>query len=207
MPGLDMTFSSKSINNLLNVLANNGVVNLGRVNANFYVSLSALETADDVDIQQTPKLSTLNGHEATLKIGQTRYYEISTQNTQGSLAVNTIRTVQYQSAQANLQIKITPTVSGDEHVTMEIEFENSGFISFPAAGPPPTQTSAFKSIIRVKNQEMIVLGGLESIEKSESGKGVPLLSRIPILKWIFSSRTRAKTKRKQLVFIRPTILY
>ncbi|WP_233165696.1 type II and III secretion system protein [Pedobacter sp. ASV12] len=54
---------------------------------------------------------------------------------------------------------------------------------------------------------MIVLGGLERTENSESGSGVPLLSRIPILKWLFSSREKSNAKVVTLVFIKPTILY
>lgn len=208
LPGIDYTLSSRSINRLLSDLGlNNNIFNLGRVTPNFYISLKALEEQGNVNIQQTPKLSTLNSHEATLKIGQTRYYELATQNVQGSLTTNVTRTVQYNQIQANLSIKINPTVSGDDQVTLEIDVDNSDFTEIPPAGPPPTSTSAFKSIIRVKNEEMVVLGGLERVEKRETGSGVPLLSRIPILKWIFSSKSRTKAKSKQLIFIRPTIMY
>ncbi len=207
-PGLDYTLSSRSINRLLADLGlSNNIFNLGRVTPNFYINLRALEEQGNINIQQTPKLSTLNSHEATLKIGQTRYYELATQNVQGSLTTNVTRTVQYNQIQANLSIKINPTVSGDDQVTLEIDVDNSDFTEIPPAGPPPTSTSAFKSIIRVKNEEMVVLGGLERVEKRETGSGVPLLSRIPILKWIFSSKSRTKAKSKQLIFIRPTIMY
>ena len=207
-PGLDFTFSSKSVNSLLTTLDQNNIFNLGRVTPNFYVSLSAIENQGDVNVQSTPKLSTLNGHEANLKIGNTKYYEQPTQNTIGTLTTSVVRTVQFVSVQANLTIKIHPTVSGDDQVTLDIDVENTDFSENPTAGaPPPTTTSAFKSMVRVRNDEMVVLGGLEKFEKSDRGTGVPILSRIPIIKWFFSSRTKSKTKTKQLVFIRPTIIY
>jgi len=206
-PGFDFTFNSKSVNQLLGLLPSNSVFNIGKVTPNFYVSLSALESQGDINVESTPKLSTLNGHEANLKIGSTRYYELSTQNTIGSLTTNVVRTQQFNQVQANLSIKINPSVSGDDQVTLDIDVENTDFTEIPPSGPPPTSTSSFKSMIRVKNDEMVVLGGLEKSEKRDQGSGVPLLSRIPVLKWIFSSRTRTKTKSKQLVFIRPTIIY
>ena len=207
-PGFDFTFSSKSVNSLLTTLDQNNIFNLGRVTPNFYVSLSAIEGQGDVNVQSTPKLSTLNGHEANLKIGNTKYYEQPTQNTMGSLTTTVVRTVQYVSVQANLTIKINPTVSGDDQVTLEIDVENTDFSANATAGaPPPTSTSAFKSMVRIRNDEMVVLGGLEKLEKSETGSGVPFLARIPVIKWFFSSRTKSKTKTKQLVFIRPTIIY
>lgn len=207
LPGLDFTFSSQSINNLLSWLDNTKIFNLGRVTPNFYMSLSANESLGNVEVTSTPKLSTLNGHEATLKIGESRPYELPTQNTIGTLTTSVVRTVSYGTASANLTIKINPLVSGDDQITLEIDVDNTGFTAIPTAGPPPTATSAFKSIIRVRNEEMLVLGGLEKLERSRSGSGIPLLSRIPVLKYLFGSRTNSKTKSKQLVFIRPTIIY
>ena len=62
-------------------------------------------------------------------------------------------------------------------------------------------------MMRVKNQEMILLGGLEQNSTNESGSGIPFLSRIPIIKWFFSSRSRSKSDNKLAVFIRPTVIY
>jgi type IV pilus assembly protein PilQ len=77
----------------------------------------------------------------------------------------------------------------------------------PINQPPPTSTSKFESIIRVHNEDMVVLGGIERNTKSETGSGVPFLSRIPILKWLFSSRKKSNSKVVSIVFIKPTIIY
>ncbi|MCE3229881.1 MAG: type and secretion system protein, partial [Bacteroidetes bacterium] len=65
----------------------------------------------------------------------------------------------------------------------------------------------FKSLVRVKNGEMIMLGGLEENQTNNSGSGLPLISRIPILKWIFGNRTKAKSENKLTIFIKPTVIY
>ncbi|HSY61322.1 MAG TPA: hypothetical protein VK796_05565, partial [Cytophaga sp.] len=119
-----------------------------------------------------------------------------------------IKTVQYQTVQANQNITIKPVVSGDDQVTLTIEVSISDFLpNSNTTGPPNIGTSQFKSIIRVRNGEMVVLGGLERIEKSITTSGLPLLSRIPVLRWLFSSNTKAKTKTISIVFIKPTIIY
>jgi type IV pilus assembly protein PilQ len=59
----------------------------------------------------------------------------------------------------------------------------------------------------MKNDEMIVLGGIERIEKTDEGSGTPILSRIPVLKWLFSQRTKSKQKTISVVFIKPSIVY
>ncbi|PWG78048.1 general secretion pathway protein GspD [Pararcticibacter amylolyticus] len=207
-PGIDYTFGAGSINDFLSRLGKNNSVNLGRVTPNFYVTLSALEANSNAEVRQVPKLSTLNGHTAKLSIGSRRYYVNKTQNTLGTLTSQTVITEQYNPVDAALKIDIRPIVSGDDQVTLNINIDISDFIGNPPENaPPPTSSSKFESIIRARNEDMIVLGGLERTENSESGSGVPLLSRIPVLKWFFSSRQKSTNKVVTVVFIKPTITY
>jgi type IV pilus assembly protein PilQ len=208
LPGLNYTFGAAQINQFISRIGLNNVFNIGNVSPNFYVTLSALATHSNVEIHQTPKLSTLNGHLATLSIGSTRYYSTSTQNVLGSLNPQTVVTQQYTPIEANLSIDILPFVEGDDQVTMNIWVNISDFTSNPPVNqPPPTSTSKFKSMVRIKNEEMVVLGGIERTEKDDAASGVPILSKIPILKWIFSSKTKSTRKVVSIVFIRPTIIY
>lgn len=207
-PGLNYTFGSGAINDLLGRLGRNNSLNIGRVTPNFYVKLSALENNSNVEIRSVPKLSTLNGHTANLSIGSKRYYSTKTQNVIPSLTTQTVVTEQFTAVDANLEINIKPVVSGDNQVTLNIKVDISDFIGDPPENaPPPTSTSKFESIIRAKNEDMIILGGLERTESSESGAGVPVLSRIPIIKWLFSSKSKSNSKVVTIVFIKPTIIY
>lgn len=208
LPGFDYTFGANSINDLLSRIGRNSSLNLGRVTPNFYVGLSALENNSNVEVRSVPKLSTLNGHTANLSIGSTRYYSTRTQNVIPSFSAQTVITETFTPVEANLAINIRPIVSGDDQVTLNINVDISDFIGNPPLNaPPPTSTSKFKSIIRAKNEDMIVLGGLERSENGDSSSGVPVLSRIPGLKWLFSSREKTKSKVVTLVFIKPTIIY
>lgn len=208
LPGIDFTLGAKSINRFLESIGTNNVFNLGKVSPKFYISLSALEQNNNVEVRSVPKLSTLNGHDANLTIGSTRYYSTTTQNVLGSLNPQTVVTQQFTPVQANLSINIKPIVSGDEQVTLNIDVNISDFIGdVPNNAPPPSSTSQFKSMMRVKNEEMLVLGGLERVETSDNGSGTPFLSRVPVIKWFFSSRSRTKGKIVSVVFIKPTIVY
>jgi len=208
LSGIDMQLGAGSINEFLGRIGQNRVFNIGKVTPNFYLKLSALEANNNIEIRQVPKLSTLNGHSANLSIGSTRYYITKTQNVFSSVNTQTVFTEQFNKVEANLAIGISPVVSGDDQVTLKIKVEISDFIGTPPPNaPPPTSTSKFESIIRAHNEDMIVLGGIERTERSDTGSGVPFLSRIPILKWLFSSRERTKSKVTTLVFIKPTIIY
>jgi type IV pilus assembly protein PilQ len=208
LSGLDFTFSARSINGFLDKVGSLTSVNLGHVVPNFYVNLKALESNSNVEVRSVPKLTALNGHSATLSIGNKVYYKNTTQNVIPSSAtlINTISNT-YSESEANLKIAIKPLVSGDDQVTLGINIDISDFTSLPTDGsPPPTATSKFQSSIRVNNEDMIVLGGIERTERSNSASGIPLLSRIPILKWIFSSKKNTNGKIVTLVFIKPTIM-
>ena len=208
LPGMDFTFSASSINNFLDKVGSATSVNLGHVVPNFYARLKALETNSNVEVRSVPKLTALNGHSAVLSIGNKIYYKNSTQNLipSATTTVNTL-TNTYTPSEANLVISIKPQVAGDDQVTLGIKIDISDFTSIPTDGsPPPTATSKFESSIRVNNEDMIVLGGIERTEKDDSSSGIPLLSRIPVLKWIFSSKNKTNSKIVTLVFIKPTIM-
>ncbi len=206
LSGVDIALNSRTLNDIFSSLNGNGVVNIGKVSPSFYVSLKALEDNKNIKIRSTPKLSTLNGHPATMKIGQTQYYQIQTQNVIGSQNPQTLITQQFNQVNADLNIKIEPFVSGDNHVTLKVDVELSNFTAITTSGPPPTSTRQFKSMIRIKNEEMVILGGLEEVEKSETGSGVPLLSRIPVIKWFFSSKSKTDRNSKLIVIVKPTIV-
>lgn len=208
-PGLDMELGSESINAILNTLTGFGLVNLGQVTENFYVSLQALENNNVIDIESTPKISTLNGHEASISIGETTYYQETQVNVQTSVTnQGVLQSRQWKPIDANLSVTIKPFVSADEYVTLTISVEQDDFSGkVDPTSPPNITTQTFESMVRVKNGELILLGGLEKKEKSDSGSGVPFLSRVPVLKWFFSSREKSKSKSKLHILIRPIVTY
>ena len=199
---------SSSINNLIESFNGYGILNLGKVTPNFYVNIRALESQGILKVKSTPKLATLNGHEAKMSVGNTEYYFEEQQTTTSNASTNTIKTRTYKSVKADLSVTIKPFVSGDNQITLQVSVSQSDFTGKIEPGAPPGSVSReFNSLIRVKDQEMVLLGGLEEKSVSESGSGVPFLSRIPIIKWFFSSRSKEKSKSKLNIFIKPTVIY
>lgn len=208
-PELNMNIGANSINSIIDGINGTGLVNLGKVTPNFYMSLQLLEQNGDVKINSTPLLSTLNGNEAKMSIGETRYYQENNTNTITTQSTTTVQSVVYKPLEAKFTMTVNPIVSGDEQITLEISVTQSSFTNQSGGKGSPfnTTTRDFKSLIRVKNQEMIMLGGLDNDNKNESSSGIPILSRIPVIKWFFSSRTKSKTKSKLTIFIKPTVIY
>ena len=72
--------------------------------------------------------------------------------------------------------------------------------------PPGTATRSFKSIVKVQNEEMVLLGGLDRNTRENSSRGVPFLARVPVIKWFFGKEKRNKVERTLNVFIKPTVI-
>lgn len=209
LPGMNFTFSASSVNNLLNGVGKIAGINLGHVVPNFYVSLNALESVGDVDVRSVPKLTALNGHTATISIGSSLYYKNSTQSfiPTNASSSSTVLTNAYVESDANMKISIKPVISGDDQITMGIKIDISDFTSIPTDGsPPPKSTSSYETSMRINNEDMILLGGIERTEKDDTVSGFPILSRIPILKYIFSNKSKSLKKVVTVVFIRPVIM-
>lgn len=207
-PDMDITLSANTINNIINGINGSGLVNLGKVTPGFYVSLKASEDNGNLRIRSTPRLATLNGKEASMTIGETRYYIEQTTNVITTQSTTTVTGINYKELQANFGITIKPIVSGDEQITLDIAVEQSTFTEQATKnGPYGRLTRSFQSSVRVRNNDLILLGGLEEKNRSDAGKGFPILSRIPIIKWLFSSRSLSNKKSKLVILIHPTVFY
>jgi type IV pilus assembly protein PilQ len=207
-PNVDVTLNGDAINNLISGLNGFGFLNLGYITPDFYVHLTAMEQNGILNIRSTPKLATLNGNEAKMSIGSTEYYLEQTTNIIGTQNPQTQVTNTYKPLNADLSVSITPMVSGDEQVTLNISVKQSTFTKRVSdTGPFGTTQRSFESVVRVKNQQMVLLGGLEEDAENESGKGMPVLSRLPFFKWIFGLHSKTKSKTRLSVLIRPTVMY
>jgi type IV pilus assembly protein PilQ len=208
LPEYNVSLNSQSINNLISGINGLGIINLGAVTPNFYLNLKAMESNGVLKIRSTPQIATLNGHEAKLSIGQTQYYLEVSNNVIGSQNPQNIISQNYKPVNADLSVSIDPQISGDEQITMTINVKQSSFTErINPSAPPGTINRDFQSLMRVRNGEMIMLGGLEETQVNKSGSGLPLIARIPVLKWLFGNNTRSKSENKLTIFIKPTVIY
>ncbi|NAS32040.1 general secretion pathway protein GspD [Flavobacteriaceae bacterium R38] len=206
-PNTDITLGAETVNRIIGGF--DGFTNVGKVVPNFFANIRAMEANGLVKIRSTPKLSTLNGHKATLSIGETTYYVVTNQSLFGSQVPQSVQTRNFVPIDAELAVSIKPLVSGDGQVTLDLHVIQSDFngVQIDEEAPPGLNSREFSSIIRIQDQDIAVLGGLEEKVKNDTGNGVPLLARVPVIKWLFSQRRREDSKRKLTVLIKPTVIY
>lgn len=207
-PSGNVTLGARDVNKIIGNFNGFGALNLGSVVPNFYLDIKAMEAAGTLRVKSTPKLATINGHKAYLSSGETTYYAVTSQNFFGAQIPQTSEIRNFVPIDAELSLEILPFVSGDGQITLDVQVLQSAFNGERIAedAPPGLTSREFSSIVRMEDQDVVVLGGIESIRNDNSGSGVPFLARIPVIKWLFSKRRREATKRNLNILIKPTII-
>lgn len=208
-PGIDFSMSAASVNRIINSFNGFGSINLGKVTPNFYADLKFLEDAGKIVLRSTPRLSTLNGHKAVLKSGEVKYYKESQVNIIGTQNPLQSESYLWKNVEANFVLEITPYVSLDSVITLQINLDQAEFTvreSSDEDAPPGMTKRSFNSIIKVRDQEMVLLGGIEKNLTDTSTRGLPFLARVPVLRLLFGNTTKVRSSEKLNVFIRPIII-
>ncbi|MEM7086266.1 MAG: type II and III secretion system protein [Bacteroidota bacterium] len=207
-PNANVSLGAKDVNKIIGGFNGFGSLNIGKVVPNFYLDIKAMEASGTLKVLSTPKLSTINGHKAFLSSGETTYYAVTSQNFFGSQIPQTSEIRNYVPIDAELSLEILPFVAGDGEITLDIQVLQSAFNGERVAddAPPGLSSREFSSVVRMRDQDIAVLGGIEQVRKDNSGSGVPGLSKVPILKWFVSKRKRESIKRNLSILIKPTII-
>ncbi len=171
---------------------------LGSVNGafNLDVALSALERTGKGRVLSTPRLTTQNNIAA--EVGQGIQIPIQ------AVANNTV-TVTFK--EALLRLMVTPQITAAGTVIMQVIIENaSADFSRQVNGIPPIDTQRAQTQVQVNDGATTVIGGIFVSREQTSTDRTPLLSRLPLLGWLFRRDSVQDESRELLIFITPRIL-
>jgi type IV pilus assembly protein PilQ len=164
------------------------------------VILQALETQGVVKVVSSPKVVTQNNKKAKVLSGQKIPYP-TTQSGSSSGAI----TVAF--ADANLSLEVTPQITNDGTILMDIHVEKSDAnFSQEVSGTPTITTKLIETQVLVKDGGTAVMGGVYKNTNSSSTTGVPFLSHLPLIGFLFRNKTDSDSNDELLVFITPHIL-
>lgn len=186
-----------------------GLRDVVRLPSDFFVKIRAMEQEKILKIRSRPQISTLNGSEATITVGQTQYFLLKTETAIPQTSATTTQTTQrFEKIEANVTLTVTPFVTGDKEITCDIvpDFsEPEG--AFDANTPPTINRRILKSKVRLRDGETIVLGGLVKESINSIREQVPLLGSIPILGELFKNRNTTRSRSQLMIFVTPHIYY
>lgn len=156
------------------------------------LSLSALETIKKAKTLSNPKILTLDNEQATIQQG--RSFFVQTVSAEGTKS---------EEKNATLSLNVKPKITPDGYIQLDITASDD---TLESVSPPVINKKSIVTKALVKHGETLVLGGIYTTSTVEEDSGVPLLSKIPVLGWLFKTKAQTGPDVKELlIFITPTI--
>ena len=176
-----------------------------RVARVFRVFLDALVRDGNARVLASPKLTTLNGKEATMLVGQ-RIPFVTTGAVFAGGGASQVQ--QVQKEEVGVKLSITPLINADGYITTTISPEVSSVTGFKGdnADLPVVSTRQATTTVRLKDGGSVIIGGLLSEERTETTIKIPLLGDIPVLGKLFQHTTVTAVKKDLIIEVTPHIL-
>lgn len=169
-------------------------------------TIQALVERGKGKIIASPSICTVTGHEASIDIGDVEYFKVTNTDSQSSGTAVYYPYTTLQTVNSGISLKITPWVGANGDITATIQPEVSSVTGITADGLPQISRRKANTIIRVKDGDTIVIGGLTQHSKNSSVQSTPILGDIPILGNFFRTTKVTSSETELLIFITPKIL-
>jgi general secretion pathway protein D len=157
-------------------------------------TLNLLLTDNNTKVLQSPRIRATDDQKATMKIGSRIPIATGSYQTGASTAlVSSLVNTQFQYQDVGVNIEMTPSVHYDHDITLKIKIEvsaESGTETISGVTEPIISQRVVDQTIRLREGEASILGGIQNKQEQNNWNGIPGLSAIPVLKYIFGSRDR-----------------
>ena len=190
--------SGINLNTLANLNATDFQVTIPQATA------TALMSDTDTKVIQSPQIRALDGQKATLKIGDR--VPVATGSFQpgiGGVGINPLVNTQFQYLDVGVNIEITPRVHAGREISLKLTMDVSdvdSYVSIGGISQPVIGQRKIENEIRLKEGEVSLLGGMMEDTKTKALTGIPGLSSIPILKYLFAQDT-SDHSTNEIVFV------
>jgi len=164
--------------------------------------LDLMESESKVKIISSPKVITENNKAATITSSDARNFITTTSGANG------VANSEITSVTATTSLNVTPKVTNEGSILMQVSVTKSGFgPQTDPTRPPATTSNNITTNVMVDNGSTIVIGGIYSTSDSETESGIPFLKDLPIIGWLFKSAYNPVKGRSELVvFLTPRVI-
>lgn len=197
-----------------------GVFSAALTLGDFSGLLELLETQGQVRVLSSPRISTLNNQKAVIKVGSDEYFvtDVSSNNTitSGGLSEPT-QDVTLTPFFSGISLDVTPQINQHDEVTLHvrpsvsrvqdqnkvISFGEGRELNLPLALSTTRQSD---SIVRARSGQVVVIGGLLKNENENLDAGVPWLSELPFVGWLFQQQRKDLERSELVILLRPQVV-
>jgi general secretion pathway protein D len=177
----------------------------GRGGVNFDVALNALQSRGDVRVLSLPVIIAENNRQAVLNVGSSRPFVQVSQQSGVGVAGGVVQTVQY--IDVGTVLTITPTINRDGYVNLQVQqTANTATNEIQFDAPVINKREATTQVF-IRDGQTTVIGGLADNTATRSESGIPILSRIPGLGWLFGNKQRNHSTSELFLFLTPHVIF
>jgi general secretion pathway protein D len=177
--------------------------------------VSFLKTQGDVQVVSNPKVMTLNNQSAVINVGKEINYRYDLGSTTTATTATPITTVNYQvgSTFVGITLDITPQVTDDDYIMLkinpivsELDKEHIDPVTNIPFLAPDIKIKQMSSVVKVKDGNQVLIGGLIGKSEQKENTSVPGLSSLPLVGGAFKSESRVISNSELIIVIIPHIV-
>lgn len=164
------------------------------------------QARNDVQVLSAPTIVTTHNREANILVGERRPFLTSAVD--NSTTSDNRFTTNYQYQEVGIELKVKPLIGKDGVVQLEIDqkVDNVAPESQGNLENPVVTTRKATSFVSVGSGQIVVLGGLQSLDTSKGKSKMAIIGDIPLIGDLLAGRTKSEVRNELLIFIRPTVL-
>lgn len=182
--------------------------------ANFDIFLNALKEQGDTNVLSNPKISVMNGQPALITVGRNTTYVESIEADRDTETNTITYTANTERILSGIGLALTANVLDDKEIIMNLVPVTSDLeepidyktIGLGEVGLPIVNVREMSTTVKVKDGEMLMIGGLIDNTDETTGEFAPVLGDIPILRYLFGYEEKVQEKRELIILLKPTII-
>ena len=168
------------------------------------------EVKSRTNVLSTPHIMVLDNETASIDVGE----QISIQS--GNIAVpgatggtngGVFNSTSYQYLSTGVKLQVKPSISNNGVVRMEINQSYSVPGASSGSGNPPIKNRSAQTIVNVPDGQSLILGGMIQQSQTNNDSSVPILSKIPLVKYLFTNKSQSRSKSELIIIITPHVIY
>lgn len=196
-----------------------GVFSLAVQGRNFAAFIELLQTQGNVHVLSSPRVSTVNGQKAVIKVGTDEFFVTNTTQTPTTVGLAVVPTVTAELTpffsgialdvtpqiddSGNIILHIHPSVSEVSQKTISLTLSGSNSVTLPSALSAIQESD---NIVRASSGQIIVIGGLMKEGTTDQNASVPFLGSIPLVGNLFKHKKVSRIKKELVILLKPTVV-
>ena len=191
---------------------------VGGGSSSFGALISLLNTQGEVQVLSSPRISTVNNQKAVIKVGSDEFFvtEVSSNTSSNSVSTTTSPDITLTPFFSGIALDVTPQISSDGEVILHIHPSVSEITdqikNITVGGQTQQLPLAFStvresdSVVRAKNGQVVVIGGLMQNSTSDADGGVPGISDVPVVGNLFKQQRKVNSRSELVILLRPIVV-